>query len=312
MEKDREKKLRVKDMPLLFQYEIGKEIGSGAFSCVKEGKNIITGEKVAVKIIDKDDTEKELMKKKVEKEIKIMKNLEHENIIRSYGSCEDKEKYYVFMELAGGGELYDDVKNSGYYDENIAAPIIEQILRAVQYLHEHGIVHRDLKLENVLYKDIDTNLVKLADFGESKREKNRLKSFVGTPDYLAPEVIKGLKYGREVDMWAVGVITYVVLCGYPTFNGTNELEVFQNITLVNYEYQSPDWDYVSEEAKNFIDSLLLLEPKDRMTAPQALEHIWIVKKGEFFDEYETNDQEPVQNESQDETITNEDKEEEDS
>jgi len=216
------------------------------------------------------------------------------------------------MELAGGGELYDDVKNSGYYDENIAAPIIEQILRAVQYLHEHGIVHRDLKLENVLYKDIDTNLVKLADFGESKREKNRLKSFVGTPDYLAPEVIKGLKYGREVDMWAVGVITYVVLCGYPTFNGTNELEVFQNITLVNYEYQSPDWDYVSEEAKNFIDSLLLLEPKDRMTAPQALEHIWIVKKGEFFDEYETNDQEPVQNESQDETITNEDKEEEDS
>jgi len=204
-----------------------------------------------------------------------MSGLDHENIIKMNDSYEDKDKFYVVMELAVGGELFEDVIANGYYDEYVAVPIIEQVLQAVKYLHNLGIVHRDIKLENVLYKDKETNKIKIADFGESKKIRNRLKTYCGTMDYMAPEIIRGSgSYGKEVDMWAIGVMTYVLLCGYPAFSGSSEVEIFQNISQANYEYPSPDWDYVGSEAKNFIDSLLKVNPDARLTAVESLEHPW--------------------------------------
>jgi len=277
---------------LRLQYNLGDIIGEGAFSVVKLGIDKFTGEKVAIKIIEKDESNKK-MDSLIRREIKIMKDLDHDNIVRLYGYDEDKTSFYVVMELVTGGELFEGIIQNRYYPEEEASPLVGQMLGAVDYLHKHLVVHRDLKPENVLFTDKKQLAIKIADFGESKKCRNVLKTYCGTPDYMAPEIIKGTPYGLEVDMWAIGIITYVLLCGYPTFDGKNELEVMANITAVNYEFPSPDWDYVSDDAKDFIDKILQADPKDRMTAEAALQHIWITNKGiyeDYFEEYNEDDE----------------------
>jgi len=214
----------------------------------------------------------------IRREIKIMKDLDHENIVRLFGYDEDKTSFYVVMELVTGGELFEGIIQNRYYPEDEASPLVTQMLSAINYLHKQQIVHRDLKPENVLFTDKKQLNIKIADFGESKKCKSALKTYCGTPDYMAPEIIKGTPYGPEVDMWAIGIITYVLLCGYPTFDGKTELEVMANITAVNYEFPSPDWYYVSDDAKDFIDKILQANPHDRRTAEASLQHNWIVKK----------------------------------
>eukprot|EP01130_Rhizamoeba_saxonica_P013767 TRINITY_DN5917_c0_g1_i2.p1 TRINITY_DN5917_c0_g1~~TRINITY_DN5917_c0_g1_i2.p1 ORF type:complete len:455 (-),score=116.50 TRINITY_DN5917_c0_g1_i2:133-1497(-) len=265
-----------------------EEIGSGAFSTVHRGIHKQTKEMVAIKIIDKFEEDKE-EEKIFRREIKILKSLDHEYVIGLRGLDEDKQHFYVIMELVTGGELFDELIERGYYTEMDAVPIIKQILEAVEYMHSIGVVHRDLKPENLLFEDDNHLVIKLADFGESKNcKKSKLKTYCGTPDYMAPEIIKGEQYTNAVDMWAIGVITYVMLCGFPTFDGQNDQEVFDNIISVVYDYPSPEWDIVGDNAKNFIDSILVSNPEERLTATGALQHPWIVNTMEKWAEIERN------------------------
>eukprot|EP01127_Copromyxa_protea_P011399 TRINITY_DN2864_c1_g1_i3.p1 TRINITY_DN2864_c1_g1~~TRINITY_DN2864_c1_g1_i3.p1 ORF type:complete len:390 (-),score=77.34 TRINITY_DN2864_c1_g1_i3:112-1281(-) len=265
--------VRVRDM-----YEFQGELGNGAFSVVKMAKHKETGDVVAIKVLEKyEDDPRQAAK--FDQEIEIMRQLDHPNIIKFHELDEDNGHYYVVMEVVNGGELFDQIVAKKYYTEEEAAPIVAQILCALSYLHDVlGIVHRDLKPENLLFKGEDHNLIKIADFGESKSYiSNTLSTYCGTPDYMAPEIIKSVSYGAEVDMWAIGVITYVMLGGFPPFDGENDIEVFASILGTKYSYPSPEWDHVGDDGMNFIDSLLKLEPQDRLTAVEALSHPFIVK-----------------------------------
>jgi len=187
------------------------------------------------------------------------------------------KNFYVIMELVGGGELFDYIIESKRIPELQCVCIVAQVLKAIEYMHSTGTVHRDLKPENLLFKNIDKKIIKIADFGESKSFKEgALTTYCGTPDYMAPEIIRGDPYSSEVDVWAVGVITYVMLAGFPPFDGENDVEVFASILSIRYSFPTPEWDNISEEAKHFIRSILLDNPKERLTAAQALQHPWIV------------------------------------
>jgi len=219
-----------------------------------------------------------------------MGKLKHPNIVSVIGYDEHKTGLYIIMELATGGELFDEIASRGYIPENEAALIIEQILKAVQYLHSKKVVHRDLKPENILFVSEDKSQIKLADFGEAKRNRNGLTTFCGTPDYMAPEIHLGRKYDDKIDIWAVGVITYVTIAGYPPFPGDTDFEISTNVVSRNISYPDEVWGYISAEAQNFVETLLKLEPESRLSSVEALTHPWILEKGlcnepEYFEEY---------------------------
>jgi serine/threonine protein kinase len=173
--------------------------------------------------------------------------------------------------------LFKKIVDQGGIDELEACGLITQLLSAIKFLHDADICHRDLKPENILFKRHSENQIKLIDFGLSKqlRKGMRMKKKLGTPYYIAPEVLEE-DYGKEVDLWSLGVITYVILCGYPPFYGNDAKELFINIYNVNYEFCDEDWDFISDEAKDFIGRLLIKDPKQRMTIDDALSHPWIL------------------------------------
>jgi len=186
---------------------------------------------------------------------------------------------YLVMELASGGELFDQIINRGVYSEQDAATIIKQILDAIAYMHGNGICHRDLKPENLLVTGDNDDMIKISDFGLSKDfGRENLKTSCGTPDYVAPEVLRGATYDNSVDVWSVGVITYILLCGFPPFYGNTDQQIFGKILRCEYDFPSPDWDTVSDDAKEFIRALLVLNPNDRPSAIQCLEAPWISNK----------------------------------
>ena len=179
-----------------------------------------------------------------------------------------------------GGELFDEIVGRGKYDEADASRIIHKILGAVVYLHDLGIAHRDLKPENILLSDRTINAkIMISDFGLSKifHEDEVMKTACGTPGYVAPEVLKRQGYGKEVDLWSLGVIAFILLCGYPPFYDKNNVELFRLIIAGKFSFEKPWWDKISESAKDFIKHLLLLNPSARSTAREALDHPWIVK-----------------------------------
>jgi len=146
-------------------------------------------------------------------------------------------------------------------------------------MHKVGTAHRDLKPENLLFSSVEEKIIKIADFGESKSyREGTLCTYCGTPDYMAPEIIRGDNYGPEVDVWAIGVITYVMLAGFPPFDGENDVEVFASILSIKYDFPSPEWDRISSDAKEFIQAILVDKPEKRLTASQALAHPWLVKQ----------------------------------
>jgi calcium/calmodulin-dependent protein kinase I len=258
-------------------YEIGKELGSGAFSVVKSAIHKVTQEVVAIKILDKYEEDDE-QTQKFRQEIKIISSLIHENIVQFYRLDEDEENFYVIMELIGGGELFDYIISTGMIKEPDAVCVIAQVCKAIEYMHSVGIIHRDLKPENLLFKDMDHKVIKIADFGESRSFKEgQLNTYCGTPDYMAPEIIRGESYGPEVDIWSIGVITYVMLSGFPPFDGENDIEVFASILSVRYDFPSPEWNKISQSAKTFIQSILLENPKQRLTASGCLSHPWLTE-----------------------------------
>lgn len=203
---------------------------------------------------------------------------DHPNIIKLYDMYSNSTKLYLIMELVNGGELFDRIVDKGSYTEQDAAQLISKICMAVKYLHSKDIVHRDLKPENLLYASADDDAeIKLADFGLSAVAKGNdtLRTACGTPGYVAPEVLRNKGYSKAVDMWSVGVITYILLCGFPPFYEENTAKLFETIMSASYDFPSPYWDDISEDAKNLIRRLLVVNPAERLTAEQVLQDNWI-------------------------------------
>lgn len=258
-------------------YEFGKELGRGGFSVVREGINKETGEKVAIKIIEKNQTNPEELNL-LHREIDIMRKLHHKNIIELIDVFDEPTHIYLVLELVTGGELFDQIVKRGSYSEADAASIVKQVLEAVQYMHNNGIAHRDLKPENLLCTGKDNEIIKVTDFGLSKDFGSAsLQTSCGTPDYVAPEVLKGMAYDNSVDIWSIGVITYILLCGFPPFYGSTDQQIFEKILKAQYDFPSPDWDTISPEAKDFVSKILVLDPSKRMTSEECLKHPWIVQ-----------------------------------
>jgi len=210
-----------------------------------------------------------------------MRKLHHKNIIALYDVFEDSERIHLILELVTGGELFDQIVSRGVYSERDAATVISQILEAVSYMHSNGIAHRDLKPENLLCGGPDGKQIKVTDFGLSKDfGKGNLKTSCGTPDYVAPEVLKGQTYDNSVDIWSIGVICYILLCGFPPFYGNNDQQIFDKIMKCKYDFPSPDWDDITEDAKMFIQAILVLEPGSRPTAQDCLSAPWIVAQSQ--------------------------------
>ncbi|XP_077047582.1 calcium/calmodulin-dependent protein kinase type IV-like isoform X2 [Agelaius phoeniceus] len=262
-------------------YVVGPELGRGAtsvvFSCQEKG----TGAPYAAKILKKT-----IDKKIVRTEIGVLLRLSHPNIIKLKEIFETPSEIALVLELVTGGELFDRIVERGFYSERDAANVVKQILEAVSYLHENGVVHRDLKPENLLYADLSPNApLKIGDFGLSKivDEQDTMKTVCGTPGYCAPEILHGCPYGPEVDMWSVGVITYILLCGFePFFDPRGDQYMYGRILTCDYEFVSPWWDEVSPNAKDLVRKLIVLDPQKRLTVHQALQHPWVTGKAAKF------------------------------
>jgi calcium-dependent protein kinase len=217
---------------------------------------------VAIKVIPQTQ-----FSHRIEKELSLLKKICHSGIIRYISAYKDEESFYIVTEYCEGGELFNKIKGQCGIDEIEACQIMHKLLSAVKHLHDRNICHRDLKPENILFKrKNDEAQIKIIDFGLSKQLKDgeRMKKKLGTPYYLAPEILEE-DYGLEVDMWSIGVITYVLLCGYPPFYGEGPKELFRNIYHVSYEFVDEDWSFISDEAKDFISRLLVKDPSERLT-----------------------------------------------
>ncbi|KAI9347388.1 kinase-like domain-containing protein, partial [Obelidium mucronatum] len=263
---------------LLSKYDFAETLGTGAFSEVKVAIEKATGNRYAIKIIDKARCRgKEGM---IDTEINILLRVRHENIVQLYEMFAIENKIYLVMEIVTGGELFDEIVKRGKYTEQDASKTVHKILGAVEYLHSIDVAHRDLKPENLLLSEKSTSAkVMISDFGLSKilNDETAMKTACGTPGYVAPEVLRKRGYGKEVDLWSIGVITYILLVGYPPFYDQNNAVLFRQIMSGKYEFDRPWWDNISEDAKDFIRKLLVLDPRARLTARQALAHPFVVK-----------------------------------
>uniref|UniRef100_A0A4W5RNY9 Calcium/calmodulin-dependent protein kinase 1Da n=1 Tax=Hucho hucho TaxID=62062 RepID=A0A4W5RNY9_9TELE len=249
---------------------------SGAFSEVVLAQERSTGKMFAVKCIPK----KALKGKEssIENEINVLRKIKHENIVALEDIYESSNHLYLIMQLVSGGELFDRIVEKGFYTEKDASTLIRQVLDAVDYLHKLGIVHRDLKPENLLYfNPQDESKIMISDFGLSKMEGSGdvMSTACGTPGYVAPEVLAQKPYSKAVDCWSIGVIAYILLCGYPPFYDENDSKLFEQILKADYEFDAPYWDDISDSAKDFIGSLMEKDPAKRFTCDQALRHPWI-------------------------------------
>ncbi|XP_048872682.1 calcium/calmodulin-dependent protein kinase type 1B isoform X2 [Brienomyrus brachyistius] len=256
-------------------YELKEKLGEGSFSEVWLAQHRRSQKLVAVKCIHKRAVAgKEAM---LQNEIDVLRKIDHENIVSLEDTFDTPAKLYLVMTLVTGGELLDRILDRGIYTEKDASCVIRQVLEAVRYLHKLGIVHRDLKPENLLYDTpFEGSKIVISDFGLSKMEDQGVLSTVcGSPGYVAPEILQQKKYGKAVDLWAVGVISYILLCGYPPFYDENDTELYRQIMKGEYEFDSPFWDDISRSAKDFISHLLQVEPEKRLDCNQALQHPWI-------------------------------------
>jgi len=253
------------------------ELGTGAFSVVKLAVKLKTSEKVAVKIIKKkklvEDEYASLMQ-----EIEILRALKHDHVIRLHDYFEEPLECMIVTELASGGELFDRIVNKSKYTEKEARDVIKIIVSTLAYIHEQGVVHRDLKPENLLLCSLDNDSdLKFADFGFAKYIKDlKDEAPCGTPGYVAPEIIKRKPYGVEVDVWSMGVICYVLLCGYPPFYDENQAKLFKKIKEGRFHFHEAYWAHISTEAIDMIKCMLKVEQKDRWTANALLSHPWLI------------------------------------
>ncbi|XP_056089679.1 calcium/calmodulin-dependent protein kinase (CaM kinase) II gamma 1 isoform X8 [Rhinichthys klamathensis goyatoka] len=263
------------------EYQLYEELGKGAFSVVRRCVKKSTGQEYAAKIIN---TKKLSARdhQKLEREARICRLLKHPNIVRLHESISEEGFHYLVFDLVTGGELFEDIVAREYYSEADASQCINQILESVNHIHQHDIVHRDLKPENLLLASkMKGAAVKLADFGlaiEVQGDQQAWFGFAGTPGYLSPEVLRKDPYGKPVDIWACGVILYILLVGYPPFWDEDQHKLYQQIKAGAYDFPSPEWDTVTPEAKNLINQMLTINPAKRITAEQALKHPWVCQR----------------------------------
>ncbi|KAI7813286.1 putative calcium/calmodulin-dependent protein kinase type II subunit beta, partial [Triplophysa rosa] len=261
--------------------QLYEELGKGAFSVVRRCVKLSTGQEYAAKIIN---TKKLSARdhQKLEREARICRLLKHPNIVRLHDSISEEGFHYLLFDLVTGGELFEDIVAREYYSEADASHCIQQILEAVLHCHQMGVVHRDLKPENLLLASKCKNAaVKLADFGlaiEVQGDQQAWFGFAGTPGYLSPEVLRKEAYGKPVDIWACGVILYILLVGYPPFWDEDQHKLYQQIKAGAYDFPSPEWDTVTPEAKNLINQMLTINPAKRITAQEALKHPWVCQR----------------------------------
>lgn len=257
-------------------YDIGQTLGVGSFAIVKQCTRKDNGQLYAVKIIDKKHIEgQEAM---IKSEVNVIKQLSHPNIICLKEFYESERDIYLVTDIAQGGELFDHIIEKGSFTEKDAAHLVKQILEAVGYMHSKNIVHRDLKPENLLFKDkSEESALMVTDFGLSKfvETSSVLNTSCGTPGYVAPEIISRKGHGVAVDLWSIGVITYVLLCGYQPFYGEDQPQLFTAILEADYVFEKEYWSEISDAAKDFINKLLVVDPEERMTCKQALAHKWL-------------------------------------
>ncbi|KAH6996862.1 calmodulin-dependent protein kinase [Ilyonectria robusta] len=263
------------------RYKVGKTLGAGSYSVVKECVHIDTGRYYAAKVINK-----RLMAGRehmVRNEIAVLKKVSmgHQNILTLVDYFETMNNLYLVTDLALGGELFDRICRKGSYYESDAADLIRATLSAVAYLHDHGIVHRDLKPENLLFRTPEDNAdLLIADFGLSRimdeEQFHVLTTTCGTPGYMAPEIFKKSGHGKPVDLWALGVITYFLLCGYTPFDRDSDFEEMQAILNADYSFTPVEyWRGVSDHAKDFIRRCLTIDSTKRITAHEALQHPFV-------------------------------------
>ncbi|KAK7120971.1 hypothetical protein R3I94_020829 [Phoxinus phoxinus] len=263
------------------EFQLYEELGKGAFSVVRRCVKLCTGQEHAAKIIN---TKKLSARdhQKLEREARICRLLKHPNIVRLHDSISEEGFHYLLFDLVTGGELFEDIVAREYYSEADASHCIQQILEAVLHCHQMGVVHRDLKPENLLLASKCKNAaVKLADFGlaiEVQGDQQAWFGFAGTPGYLSPEVLRKEAYGKPVDIWACGVILYILLVGYPPFWDEDQHKLYQQIKAGAYDFPSPEWDTVTPEAKNLINQMLTINPVKRITAQEALKHPWVCQR----------------------------------
>ncbi|KAM6077000.1 serine/threonine-protein kinase DCLK2 isoform 1-T1 [Chlamydotis macqueenii] len=262
---------------ILEKYKVGKVIGDGNFAVVKECVERSTGKEFALKIIDKAKCcGKEHL---IENEVSILRRVKHPNIIMLIEEMDTPTELYLVMELVKGGDLFDAITSSTKYTERDGSAMVYNLASALKYLHSLNIVHRDIKPENLLvceYSD-GTKSLKLGDFGLATVVEGPLYTVCGTPTYVAPEIIAETGYGLKVDIWAAGVITYILLCGFPPFRSENNLQedLFDQILVGKLEFPSPYWDNITDSAKELISLMLHVNAEARYTAAQILSHPWV-------------------------------------
>ncbi|XP_035855992.1 serine/threonine-protein kinase DCLK2 isoform X4 [Sander lucioperca] len=263
--------------PILEKYKVGKVIGDGNFAVVKECVERSTGKEFALKIIDKAKcTGKEHL---IENEVAVLRKVKHPNIIMLIEEVDTPSELYLVMELVKGGDLFDAITSSAKYTERDAGVMVYNLAGALKYLHSTNIVHRDIKPENLLvfeYPD-GTKSLKLGDFGLATVVEGPLYTVCGTPTYVAPEIISESGYGLKVDIWAAGVITYILLCGFPPFRSESNLQedLFEQILMGQLDFPSPYWDNITDSAKELIGKMLQVNAEARYTAQDILSHPWV-------------------------------------
>jgi len=262
------------------QYRTGKTLGSGTYAIVKEAVHIKTGVYYACKVINKKLMEgREHM---VRNEISVLKRIssQHRNIVTLHDYFETSHNLYLCFDLCTGGELFDRICAKGNYYEADAAGLVRTVFGAVSYIHDCGIVHRDLKPENLLFRTTDEDAdIMICDFGLSRVMEEKLHlltEICGTPGYMAPEIFKKTGHGKPVDVWAMGVITYFLLCGYTPFDRDTQQQEMEAIIAGDYKFEPEEyWANVSNTARDFVNGCLTIDPASRPTAAQMLKHRWL-------------------------------------
>jgi len=258
-------------------WDLGKELGSGHFAKVKLGTQKGDASKtVAIKCIKKAKGSKLAI---IQAEVDILKQVDHPYIVKCYDAFDTKECMYLVLEIMKGGELFDRIVDKGHFTEKDAVGVTAKLLSAIKYLHDIGIAHRDLKPENLLMTDETENAeVKITDFGLSKvfdDHSTVMQTPCGTPGYIAPEVLQMAGYDKQCDLWSMGVIVYILLCGFPPFYADNDAQLFEKIKRGEYEFLRPYWDPISTEAKTFIGKMLIVDPKKRYDCEAAMNDPWL-------------------------------------
>jgi len=266
------------------RYTMGDELGRGRFSIVQSALHLKEHAQYAVKVVENTSLSDEENLEALETEIKILRQLRHPHIVSLKEVVTSAQNTYIVMELLSGGELFQRIVDQGCFPEKDAAALFAQIILSMDYLHSLNIVHRDVKPENILYVAAKSNDIKLIDFGYAGMwmADRPLTGLCGTPDYVAPEVLTwydddehGTPYGKGSDLWSLGVLLYVILSGCSPFCADEEEQLLKQVAQAKYEFFENEWKGVSEEARNLISRLLVVDPDKRMTMAQLFEHPWL-------------------------------------